>query len=155
MDGQPPQSVPNLLVCYYWTNKHIAQLEMMRGSHYGQDWLLWGSDSKSGRRFIRICHVPIRHFCHIHQESCAFLITAPRMTTRFKEMNVRGNNGESGRNKFMEQRPNLELLPHESQSRPELLLRINFSCTVLFFVQWVEGSKNGTLDHRASKTSRF
>ena len=104
----PPPSVPILLPCYHWTNKHVVQLEMMHGSHYGQDWLSWGSDSKSGRRLIRICHVPIRHFCPIHHESCAFLITATRMTTRIKEMNVRGNNGESGRNKFKEQRPNLE-----------------------------------------------
>ena len=78
------------------------------------DWLSWGSDSKSGRHLIRICHIPIRHFCPIHHLSCAFLVTATRMTTRIRVVHLRGNDCESGRDKFIEQRPNLEWLPHNS-----------------------------------------
>ena len=67
-----------------------------------------GSGSKSGCRLICICHVLIRHIFPIRHQSCAFPFTTTHLTTRSNEMHLRGNNGELGRDKIMEQCPKLE-----------------------------------------------
>ena len=65
-------------------------------------------------------------------------------------MHLQGNNSESGRDKFMEQPPNLEWHPHKSQPWPELLQSINFSCTTWLLVLLGNASQNRTPNHQST-----